>query len=416
MAGGNLYEPQSGRLMSPAGSGENPYVYGGNSPVDRSLGVGRQQMADDFTSSRFDAGYSHYLDPREGWNGNAEDRLFAIGKFAAWGVAIVAGSAASMAAAGVGTVYAAAGYLATQAGWAVGETALEGGIAYATGSKFDAASSFGKNFAVNSATAGLSSAVKWGSKAARYAVRMGAEVAAETTYDVAVNDADFGTSLAINAGASLGFDALGAGIGYGARKFGNSRAGRASVAYAAGFFQSPGSGRASVPFAPVDLTGGVVVGLASIADGIKTRHAAGLSRVRVRATKPAGAIEGVDFGPYKPTVEGHHVHAKAGLRGAGKLPTKYNLNKGFTVSQAYMLSRGWNHEAMTSFQRTAFDALADAVAKGTRKNSMKEHTRIAIGALVAGKVPLAEARWLVAQSLKNLRSQGVYKPSRIPWN
>ena len=55
LAGGNLYEPQSGRLMSPAGSGENPYVYGGNSPVDRSLGISRQQMADDFTSSRFDA-------------------------------------------------------------------------------------------------------------------------------------------------------------------------------------------------------------------------------------------------------------------------------------------------------------------------------------------------------------------------
>ncbi len=286
LAGGNLYEPQSGRLMSPAGSGENPYVYGGNSPVDRSVGSGRQQKGDDFTSSRFDASYSHYLDPREGWNGNAEDRLFAIGKFAAWGVAIAFGSAASMAASmtatGVWTFYAGAAYLGTQAGWAVGETALEGAFAWGTGSQFDTTSSFGKNFATNSATGGLASAAKWGTRAGRYAVRMGAEVVAETTYDVAVNDADFGTSLAINVGASLGFDALGAGVGFGARKFANSAAGRATAAYGAGFTEVALGYGPRFQRAVYFGTGGATAAI----KGIQAGHAAGMRAARTAYQTP----------------------------------------------------------------------------------------------------------------------------------
>lgn len=53
--------------MSPAASGVSPYIYAGNSPVDRSTG-GTGPRPDDISDSV--ATYSHYLDPREGWNGD----------------------------------------------------------------------------------------------------------------------------------------------------------------------------------------------------------------------------------------------------------------------------------------------------------------------------------------------------------
>ncbi|MBD7970448.1 hypothetical protein [Paenibacillus gallinarum] len=48
-------------------------------------------------------------------------------------------------------------------------------------------------------------------------------------------------------------------------------------------------------------------------------------------------------------------------------------------------------------------------------NSIQEHTRIAVEALIAGGATRQEARDLVAESLKNLRHQGVKVPSNIPW-
>jgi len=67
---------------------------------------------------------------------------------------------------------------------------------------------------------------------------------------------------------------------------------------------------------------------------------------------------------------------------------------------------------MTTAQRRLFDQLADSGAA----NTMKEHTRIAVEALKAGGATEAEARALVAESLRNLRGQGVRAPTRIPWN
>ena len=108
------------------------------------------------------------------------------------------------------------------------------------------------------------------------------------------------------------------------------------------------------------------------------------------------------------SVGGHHVHAKAGFKGH----PSYSKTKGFAISQDYMKSRGWVHEDMTKMQRKLFDQLA---ASGG-PNTLKEHSRIAVESLMAGGASRAEARSLVAESLRNLREQGVRAPSHVPWN
>jgi hypothetical protein len=72
---------------------------------------------------------------------------------------------------------------------------------------------------------------------------------------------------------------------------------------------------------------------------------------------------------------------------------------------------GWDHQLMTNEQRRLFKELA----KSGRPNTLVEHTRIAVEALVAGKATRDEARSLVTQSLLNLREQLVKDPTRIPW-
>lgn len=126
-----------------------------------------------------------------------------------------------------------------------------------------------------------------------------------------------------------------------------------------------------------------------------------------RAMRPAAEKLPGSVGRYA-DVGGHHVHAKAGLRGH----STYDPKQGFSISQEFMEARGWNHQDMTSMQRRLFDDLA---ASG-RPNTLKEHTRIAVEAMQAGGATRAEARSLAAQSLWDLRSQGVRAPTRIPWN
>jgi hypothetical protein len=107
-------------------------------------------------------------------------------------------------------------------------------------------------------------------------------------------------------------------------------------------------------------------------------------------------------------VGGHHAHAQAGMKGH----LLYDPRNGFSISQEYMRSRGWSHEAMTAKQRQLFGDLATS----GRPNTLKEHSRIAVEALKAGGATQAEARQLVADSLKNLRGQGVRSPTHIPWS
>lgn len=114
-----------------------------------------------------------------------------------------------------------------------------------------------------------------------------------------------------------------------------------------------------------------------------------------------------DVGPYK-TVGGHHVHAKA----AFKESMEYDPRSGFSISRDFMKSKGWNHQDMTNAQRRGFKELKDS----GRPNTMREQSRIAVDALKAGGASHSEARSLVAESLMNLREQGVRAPTNIPWN
>jgi len=55
-------------------------------------------------------------------------------------------------------------------------------------------------------------------------------------------------------------------------------------------------------------------------------------------------------------VRGHHVHAKAGMRGH----LTYDPKGGFSISQDFMKSRGWSHQAMTTKQRQLFKELSQS--------------------------------------------------------
>jgi len=116
---------------------------------------------------------------------------------------------------------------------------------------------------------------------------------------------------------------------------------------------------------------------------------------------PAGSGSYADVG-------GHHVHAQSGFRG----DVNYDPNQGFSIRQELTENRGWSHEDMSTTQRNLFDELA---ASG-KPNTLQEHSRIAVEALKSGGASEPEARQLVAESLRNLRQQGVTQPTRIPWN
>ncbi|MGV8005343.1 hypothetical protein QPK14_25530 [Photorhabdus temperata subsp. temperata] len=70
-----------------------------------------------------------------------------------------------------------------------------------------------------------------------------------------------------------------------------------------------------------------------------------------------------------------------------------------------------DHQLMTNYQRSAFKELKNS----GRPNTLQEHTKIAVDALEAGGASTQQARNLVAESLWNLRNQGVRAPSNIPW-
>jgi RHS repeat-associated protein len=130
----------------------------------------------------------------------------------------------------------------------------------------------------------------------------------------------------------------------------------------------------------------------------EARRAARAERNTAAAERQIGSYRGVG---------GHHVHAKAAFRGHGS----YNPHSGFSISQEFMESHNWNHQDMTRAQVRLFKDLANS----GRPNTLAEHSRIAVQALQAGGASETQARALVAESLRDLRSQGVRVPTRIPW-
>ncbi len=67
---------------------------------------------------------------------------------------------------------------------------------------------------------------------------------------------------------------------------------------------------------------------------------------------------------------------------------------------------------MTNKQRELFAQLE----RSGRPNTLEEHSRIALEALMAGGATRAEAEALVRESLENLAQQGVKIPTHIPWS
>jgi len=122
--------------------------------------------------------------------------------------------------------------------------------------------------------------------------------------------------------------------------------------------------------------------------------------------KPAVTKQRPDMGEYRDT-KGHHVHAKKAFEGH----VNYNSQKGFSISNEFMNRNNIDHIVVTSEQRRLFTELA----KSGRKNTIMEHSRIAVEALVKGNCPREIARKLVAESLKKLKNSGVREPVNIPW-
>lgn len=81
------------------------------------------------------------------------------------------------------------------------------------------------------------------------------------------------------------------------------------------------------------------------------------------------------------------------------------------MGQNELARLGIQHQVVTNTQRALFNQLK---ASGGA-NTLKAHSRIAVEALVAGGASRPQARSLVAQSLQNLRQQGVSFPTWIPF-
>lgn len=110
-------------------------------------------------------------------------------------------------------------------------------------------------------------------------------------------------------------------------------------------------------------------------------------------------------------VGGHHPHNQAAFKGH----PQYKPGSAFAISQQELQARGYNHQAMTNCQRTAYKNFVGPV------DNLRAHTRIAVAALEAGGVPNSLARSWAAESLRSLRAMGVRSsgpmgPTHIPWS
>ncbi|MCC9604977.1 hypothetical protein LOC68_25280 [Blastopirellula sp. JC732] len=209
----------------------------------------------DSNAPSFASGYYHYLT-----NPGEMDTDLEVGFYVAAGTAGVAGAAAGglaiAGAAGVSSVgslsvgaltssaYTTVSgvsastvgtYVGTQGAFAAAETAIETGINYSLDpSKVTATnivSSFGKNFAINTATGGIATKGKWGMQILTWGTRQAIEISGETAYDVGYNGNDLATSLAINTVGSVAGEGASVAIGAGIKRAWNSSAGQYTRMY-----------------------------------------------------------------------------------------------------------------------------------------------------------------------------------------
>jgi hypothetical protein len=154
-----------------------------------------------------------------------------------------------------------------------------------------------------------------------------------------------------------------------------------------------------------DYTNAAISAVAAIPAAGDAIKAGAIAKTLARSTlieKPIGT------GAYR-LVGGHHVFSKAGFKGVGQ----YSSEEAFAISEAFMDAHGLRHSIVTGFQRSAYEKLA----KDGIKPTLKDHTRIAVEALVRAGMSPAEARKLVTLGLRDLREQGVRAASETnhPW-
>jgi RHS repeat-associated protein len=269
------------------------------------------------------------------------------------------------------------------------------GISWWLGEEYNWADA-GVDFALGFATSGLSTVAKARhlGKVAKVATVGGGGVALSTAAAVAhdsihgreVSARSVGTAAAVSVAGGVAGHYVGRAAG---------RAGRAVAAHLDDWAAEAASGVRLYSF-PANF------------EGSAARAWRSLRRVGSRSSDLALGDDAAEklLGEYK-KVRGHHVHAKSALEGH----LTYDPARGLSISQEFLEAMGWSHAKMTAMQRQLFRDLA---ASG-RPNTIFEHNRIAVDALIAGGATREEARALVAASLHNLRAQGVSGPTRIPW-
>ncbi|HEX5442423.1 MAG TPA: hypothetical protein VFW87_01280, partial [Pirellulales bacterium] len=108
---------------------------------------------------------------------------------------------------------------------------------------------------------------------------------------------------------------------------------------------------------------------------------------------------------------GHHIFAKRAFEG---LPG-YNADDALAIGQQELARLGLPHldpGGITASQRRLFGELA---ASG-RANTLAEHARIALEALLENGMKSRDAADVVRRAESQLRSWGITTPLRIPWN
>lgn len=136
----------------------------------------------------------------------------------------------------------------------------------------------------------------------------------------------------------------------------------------------------------------------SLAGGKGIGTVKNLGRLKLKGKPPMGEYR---------HAKGHHVHAKKAFEGH----VKYDPKQGLSISHDYMKQLGVDHQKVTTAQRRLFGQLA----RSGKPNIIKEHTRIAVEALIEGGASRSTARQIVAKSLNSLRNEGVTVPMNIPW-
>jgi len=110
-----------------------------------------------------------------------------------------------------------------------------------------------------------------------------------------------------------------------------------------------------------------------------------------------------EYGIFK----GHHLHAKKAFEGI------VDENRMVSFSQKFLDANKLSRPRVTGFQNAAYSALKKAGITPT----LRDHTRIAVEALVKAGYDPVKARQAVAISLRRLRDLGVknYTGTKHPW-